>query len=109
MTERDAPETNDRDGRHRRMSLRHEAETDGPSVLHVFPSWGYPSAPFVLAFAVSKADVPETDSAETDDPWRRMPPRRRPLRRMSQRGRKAETDVPETDGTETEEGGDGGH
>ena len=62
------------------MSLRREAETDGRSVF-VFPSWGYPSAPFVLAFAVSKKDAPETDVAETDAP---------------------ETDVPETDGTETE-------
>ena len=75
MSERDAPETNGRDGRHRRMSLRHEAETDGPSVLHVFPSWGYPSAPFVLAFAVSKADVPETDAPETEAPESDVPER----------------------------------
>ena len=88
MTERDATETNDRDGRHRRMSLRHEAETDGPSVLHVFPSWGYPSATFVLAFAVSKTDVPETDGAETDAPETHG----------------AETDAPETDVTVTDMG-----
>ena len=53
---------------------------DPPSSC-LFPSWGYPSAPFVLAFTVSKTDVPETDGAETDDP---------------------ETDVHETDAPETE-------
>ena len=91
-TDRDVPKTDGRDGRHRRMSLRHEAETDGPSVLHVSPSWGYPSAPFVSAFAVSKTDVPETDAPETDAPETDVP----------------ETDVPETDGNDTEEGRDGG-
>ena len=59
----DAPETESWDG----WTLR----------LHVFPSPGYPSVPFVLAFAVSKTDVPETDVPETDVP---------------------ETDVPETKG-----------
>ena len=96
-TERDVPEADGRDGRQTRMSLRHEVETDGPSVLHVFPSWGYPSATFVLAFAVSKTDVPETDGAETDAPETHGAETDAP-----------ETDVPETDVPETEEGGDGG-
>ena len=65
-----------RDGKLRGMALR----------LHVFPSGEYPSVPFVLAFAVSKTDVPEMDGPETDAP---------------------ETDVPETDVPETKEGGDG--
>ena len=64
---------------------RRKAQTDAPETeswdgwtlrLHVFPSRGYPSVPFVLAFAVPKTDVPETDAPETDAP---------------------ETDVPETD------------
>ena len=32
-TERDVPETDGTDGRHRRMSLRWKAKTDGPSVF----------------------------------------------------------------------------
>ena len=71
--EADAPETDSSDG----WTLR----------LHVFPSWGYSSVPFVLAFAVSKTEVPETDGAETDVP---------------------ETDGAETDVPETEEGREGG-
>ena len=35
-TERDVPETDGTDGRHRRMSLRWKAKTDGPSVLKSF-------------------------------------------------------------------------
>ena len=68
MSERDVPETDGTDERHRRISLRRKAQTDGPSALHLFPSWGYPSAPFVLAFAISKTDSPETDGDETDAP-----------------------------------------
>ena len=50
--------------------------------------------PFILAFPVSKTDVPETDAL------RRMPPRRMSLRRMSlrrraPRRRKAETEEAE--------------
>ena len=69
---------------------RRKAQADAPEMeswdgwalrLHVFPSGEYPCVPFVLAFAVSKTDVPETDGVETDAP---------------------ETDVPET-----EEGRDG--
>ena len=35
-TERDVPETDGTDGRHRRMSLRWKAKTDGPSVFMSF-------------------------------------------------------------------------
>ena len=38
-TERDVPETDDRDGRHRRMSLRRKAETDGPLISLVRCVW----------------------------------------------------------------------
>ena len=69
---------------------RWKAQPDAPETeswngwtlrLHVFPSRGYPSVPFVLAFVVSKTDVPETDGPETD--------------------------APETAVSETKEGGDG--
>ena len=78
MQERDVPEADGRDERHRWMPLIGKAKTGGLSRLNVFPSRGYPSVPF----AVSKTDVPETDGPETD--------------------------VPETDAPETEEGRDGG-
>ena len=35
-TERDVPETDGTDGRHKRMSLRSNAKTDGPSVIMSF-------------------------------------------------------------------------
>ena len=115
------PETEDRegcprDGWHRRKAQADVPERERPDWwtlrLNVFPSWGYPSAPFVWAFAVSKKDVPETDVAETDAPETNVPETDVPETDGT------ETDVPETDGTTTEapetdipetvEGGDGG-
>ena len=65
--------------------------------LHVFPSQGHPFVPFVLAFPVSKTDVPETDGAETDASETDVPETDVP-----------ETEAPETDVPETEEGRYGG-
>ncbi len=66
--ERDVSETDGTDGRHRRMSLRRKARTDGPSVFKGFSSEGYPLVSFVGAVKVSETDVPETDAPETDAP-----------------------------------------
>ena len=117
-TERDVPETDGTGGRRRRMSLRWKAKTGGPSV---FPSWGYPPVPSVLAFAVSKTDVPETDGPETDDPETDDPETDSPETDVAETDGSetddretevpetdgAETDVAETDAPETEEGRDG--
>ena len=74
-TDRDVPKTDGRDGRHRRMSLRRKAETDGPSVFMSFHLGDirlrHSSRP-----SQSRRRVPETDGGETDAP---------------------ETDAPETD------------
>ena len=99
-TERDVPETDDRDGRHRRMSLRRKAETDGPSDFMSFhlgdirlrhSSW--PSQ--------SRRRVPETDGAETDAPKTDVPETDAPKTDVPETDA-PETDVPETDGAETE-------
>ena len=63
-TERDVPETDGRDGRLRRMSLRREAETDGPETdipVTVASRWMSPRR------RKSEAQAPETDVPETED------------------------------------------
>ena len=126
-TERDVPETDGRDGRHRRMSLRHEAETDGPSVFMSF-HLGDIRLRHSFRPSQSRRRTSLRRMAPRRMPQRRMSPRRMLLRRMSPRRmatrrRKAETEAPETDvpetdgnetrgpetgGNETEEGGYGG-
>ena len=101
-TERDVPETDGRDGRHRRMLLRREAETDGPSVFMSF---------HLGNIHLRHSSWPSQSRRQTSPrrmAARRMAPRRMPLRRMSPRRMKTETVAPETDAPETEEGQDGG-
>ena len=110
-TERDVPETAGTGGRRRRMSLRWKGKTGGPFHLNAFPSWGYPPVPSVLAFAVSKTDVPETDVPETDGPETDDPETDGPETDVAETDDPEtdvaetddlETDVPETDGVETD-------
>ena len=106
MLERDVPETDGRDERHRRMPLRGKAKTDGPSVIMSF---------HLGDICLCHSSWPSQSGRQTSP--RRMAPRRKALRRMSPRWmaprrmsprrRKAETDapdtdVPETDGAETD-------
>ena len=81
MQERDVPETDGRDERHRRMPLRGKAKTDGLSVLMSFYLGDIRLCHSFWPSQSRRRTSPETDWAETDDP---------------------ETDVPDT-----EEGRDG--
>ena len=124
---KDVPETNGSDGRHRRMSLRRKAETDGPFVFMSFHL-----GDIRLRHSSGPSQSPRRTSPRQMSPKRmplrrmsprrmdlrrmsprRMAPRRRPLRRISPRRWKAETEAPETeapetDVPETEEGRNGG-
>ena len=81
MSPRRTTERDGSDGRHRRMSLRQEAETDGPSVFMSF---------YLGDIRLRLSSWPSQSRRRTSP--RRMAPRRMPLRRMSPRRRKAETE-----------------
>ena len=96
-TERDVPETDGTDGRHRRMSLRWKTKTDGPSVFMSFhlrdirlchSSW--PSQ--------SRRRTSPRRMALRRMALRRTALRRMPLRRMTPRRRKTKIDVPDAEG-----------
>ena len=73
-TERDVPETDGTDGRHRRMSLRWKAKTDGPSVLMSF---------HFMDIRLCHSSWPSQSRRRTSSI--RMAPRRMSLRRISLR------------------------
>ena len=95
-TERDVPETDSRDGRHRRMSLRREAETDGPSVFMSF---------YLGDIRLRHSSWPSQSRRRTSP--RRMPLRRMSLRRMSLRRMSLRRMSPRRRKAETEEDRDG--